>query len=52
MNTNSRKQDARTEGSGFNNPQGVISTGPTIVWGLFIHKLEVAHAQIRESTAI
>ncbi len=28
MNTNSRKQDARTEGSGFNNPQGVISTGP------------------------
>ncbi len=48
MNTNSRKQDARTEGSGFNNPQGVIST----VWGLFIHKLEVAHAQIRESTAI
>ena len=26
MNTNSRKQDARTEGSGLNNPQGVDPT--------------------------
>ena len=51
MNTNSRKQDARsqvkTEGSGLNNPQGVkadihLPPSPTIVWGLFIHKLEVA----------